>query len=416
MGKRQGGRPRTPGAALFPVSSEAEGFLEDLVHAVPARPRPNAAEGIGPPCRGMNLSRLRQDGPPHVGDQREEGVDRIGHFSPRCLRPRVGGWLAGGIVVPYPAPLVHPHGVGPAGGRLSLEEGEAAARTKEPVGRGVVPLLHASRPGLPPQRHARLLPPHGRQVPAPRVREAAAAGVRPGGVRVEDLGVPPLQGLAHSGPLGPELGAAGALNGGDPDPFVLGPVTAVPPPVPGSHQEVLEAQDPGEQSHQGGQGTDGVGLGPLLGAGRKHQGGLAVPPANQGEAMAPPLVLGEGGWGGRGHVPASPSLASSPSTSSWSTRHVRKRLAAGRKGGQGWPPMGWGWGGGEGDPEPPRPPPPTLPGQAAHVSRRLPGPLRGGGVGRGGTSGRRPSHIRRTPCAPCRTATPPPQRDPPPPT
>ena len=49
--------------------------------------------------------------------------------------------------------------------------------------------------------------------------------------------------------------------------------------------------------------------------------------------MVPPLVLREGGGGGgRGRVTAPPSLASSPSASSWSARHVRKRLAAGRKG------------------------------------------------------------------------------------
>ena len=42
----------------------------------------------------------------------------------------------------------------------------------------------------------------------------------------------PLHGVAHSGPLGPELGAAQENNSGDPDRLVLGPVTAVPPPVP----------------------------------------------------------------------------------------------------------------------------------------------------------------------------------------
>ena len=52
-GKRQGGWPRTRGAALLPVSSEAEGLLEDFVQAVPARHRPNSAVDVGPPCRGM---------------------------------------------------------------------------------------------------------------------------------------------------------------------------------------------------------------------------------------------------------------------------------------------------------------------------------------------------------------------------
>ena len=90
-GKRQGARPRTRGAALLPVSSEAECLVEDLVQAVPARPWPNLADYVGPQCRGMNLSRLWRDGPAHVGDHGEEGVDRIGHVSPRRLRPKVGG-------------------------------------------------------------------------------------------------------------------------------------------------------------------------------------------------------------------------------------------------------------------------------------------------------------------------------------
>ena len=141
-------------------------------------------------------------------------MDCVGHVPPRRLRPRVGG---GGVVVPHPAPQVHPHGVGPADGHLPLEEGEAAERAEEPAGGGVVLALHPAVPGRPPRRVAPLLPPHGRQVPA----RCVGAGVRPGGARVEDLGVPPLQGLAHSGPLGPELGAAGALDGGHPAPAAL---------------------------------------------------------------------------------------------------------------------------------------------------------------------------------------------------
>ena len=50
----------------FAVSSEAQGFPKDLVHAVSVRPRSNAAEGIGAPCRGINLSPLRQDASPHL--------------------------------------------------------------------------------------------------------------------------------------------------------------------------------------------------------------------------------------------------------------------------------------------------------------------------------------------------------------
>ena len=154
-------------------------------------------------------------------------------------------------------------------------------RTKEPAGRGVAPPHHAAGLGLSPQRLGRFLPPHGREVPAPRVREAATAAVRAGGTRIEHLGVPPLQGLAHSGPLGPELGAAGALDGGEPDQPVLGPVPAVPPSVPGSRQEVLEAQDPGEQPHEGGQGPrysgGGGGVGNTRAAWRYHQRTRARP-------------------------------------------------------------------------------------------------------------------------------------------
>ena len=219
-------------------------------------------------------------------------------------------------------------------------------------------------------------------------------GIWPGGAREEDLGVPPPQGLAHGGPLGPEFGSARENDGGDPDLLVLGPVTAVPPPVPGSRQEVVEAQDPGKQSHEGGQGVGGVCPAPPLGAAQVHQGGLAVPPANQGEAMVSPLVLCEGGGGGRGRVPAPPSPVSSPSTSSWSTRHVRNRLAAGRKGTR---PGRWGPGDGvEGRgarvPRPPR----SLVRQRAW-SAGPPGPcfpLWGGGGGGGGGDLRPPSTSR----------------------
>ena len=106
-----------------------------------------------------------------------------------------------------------------------------------------------------------------------------------GGAREEDLGVHPLHGLADGGPLGPEPGAAQAINGGDPNWLVLGPVTALPPPVPSSGQEVLGAQDPGEPSHEGGHGAGGVGPAPPLGAAREHSSGLTVAPANQGEAI-----------------------------------------------------------------------------------------------------------------------------------
>ena len=105
------------GAALLPVPSEAESFLEDLVQEVPVRPRLSTAEDVGPPGRGTDLPRLGQGSPPRVGDQREEGVDRVGHVSPHRLGPRVGGGLADRVDVPHLAPPVHPHGVGPADGR-----------------------------------------------------------------------------------------------------------------------------------------------------------------------------------------------------------------------------------------------------------------------------------------------------------
>ena len=69
--------------------------------------------------------------------------------------------------------------------------GQVAARAEESAGRGVIPLLHTAGPGVPPQRLARLLPPHGGKELAPSVRAAAAAGMRPWGAREEDLGVPP---------------------------------------------------------------------------------------------------------------------------------------------------------------------------------------------------------------------------------
>ena len=86
-------------------------------------------------------------------------MDVVGHLPPRRLRPRVGGRLAGGVIVPDPAPPFQAHGVVPAGGRRPLEEGEAAARAEEPTGRGVVPLLNTAEQGLPPQRLA-CLPRH----------------------------------------------------------------------------------------------------------------------------------------------------------------------------------------------------------------------------------------------------------------
>ena len=80
-----------------------------------------------------------------------------GHLPPG--RPGVGvqGALAGGVVVPHRAPQVHRHGVGPAGGRLPLEE--AAAWVEAPVVGGV-PTLYPAMVGRPPHWRTGLLPPH----------------------------------------------------------------------------------------------------------------------------------------------------------------------------------------------------------------------------------------------------------------
>ena len=110
-------------------------------------------------------------------------------------------------------------------------------------------------------------------------------------------------------------------------------VVGVPLTDRGPDQEVLEAQDPGEQPHEGGQGTDGAGPSPALVGEGEHQSGLAVPPAQHGEATVPPLVPSEGGRG-RGRVPSPSPPASSSSTSSRSTCNRQKRLAAGQGGGK----------------------------------------------------------------------------------
>ena len=211
-GRAAGQAVEHAGGRSFPISSEAEGLLEDLVHAVVDWPRSSAAEGIGPQYRGMNLTGLRQDGPLHVVDHREEGPEGIGHLTPRRPRPRVGGRLAGGVVVPDPAPPVHPHGVVPAGGRRPLEEGEAAARAEEPAGRGVVPPLHTAGSGLPPQRLARLLLPHGGQELAPRVQVAAAAGSGRGARAKRTWGYLHCRAWPTVAPLVPNSGLLGRLT------------------------------------------------------------------------------------------------------------------------------------------------------------------------------------------------------------
>ena len=115
-----GGRAPTP----------RQGLPGDLVQEVPVGAGVDAAEDVWPPGCGPDLPRLRQGGPPDVGEPGEEGVHPGGHLplGRRGLGVGGGGGGAGGrVVVPHPAPPVHRHGVGPAGGRLCLEEGEAAA-------------------------------------------------------------------------------------------------------------------------------------------------------------------------------------------------------------------------------------------------------------------------------------------------
>ena len=175
-GKRQGGRPRTRGAALLPFPKEAESLLEDLLQV--SRSAPGSVRRRTSGHRGMNLPQLRQGGPPHIVTRGRKAWTALATSRHVASGPGWvgGGGLAGGVVVQHPAPRVHPHCVGPAIGHLPLEEGEAAERAEEPARRGVVPALHPAVPGRPPQRLARLLPPHGRQVPAPCVGAAGAAG------------------------------------------------------------------------------------------------------------------------------------------------------------------------------------------------------------------------------------------------
>ena len=85
----------------------------------------------------------------------------------------------------------------------------------------------------------------------PCVGKDGAAGFRPGRARKEDPGVPPPQGLADNGPLGPELRAIGAPDGGRPDKAVCALVKGVPRPVLGPGKEVLEAQSAGHSPSSG---------------------------------------------------------------------------------------------------------------------------------------------------------------------
>ena len=136
----------------------------DPVQEVLVKARVDAAEDVRPPGCGPDLPRLRQDGPRDIGYPRKEGVHRGRHLQRGCrgLGAGGGGGLAGGLIVPHPAPPVHRHGVGPDGGRLSHEEGDAAERADVPSGVGVVRAHHLAVPGWPRQRRGGLLLAHWR--------------------------------------------------------------------------------------------------------------------------------------------------------------------------------------------------------------------------------------------------------------
>ena len=274
---------------MLPSLGEAIVLPGYLVQEVPVGAGGDTAGDVWPPGGGPDLPRLRQDGPLDVCEPGQEGVHLGGHLPPSRRGDGVGGGggLAGGVIVPQPAPRVACRGVGPAGSGLSLEECEAAARA-EVLAVGEVPTLHQSVLGRQPHRHAGLLLPQWRQVPAPRVGEAGAAVVRPGGARKEDPGVPPLQCRADGGPLGPKLGAIRALDGGQPDRAVHARVVGVPPPIPRPGEEVPQAQEPRAQPLEGGKATGGAGPPSALVGGEEHLVGLAAPSPQQGEAMLPP--------------------------------------------------------------------------------------------------------------------------------
>ena len=124
----------------------------------PGRPR---AKGLDAGQGGRGRGRLatgqwptrvlaQQGGPQDVGEPQVEGVNLRGHLPPSRRGVGVGGGgggLAGGVVVPHPAPPVQCHGVGPASGRLSLEEGEAESRAEVPVLGGSQPSPRPCRVG-----------------------------------------------------------------------------------------------------------------------------------------------------------------------------------------------------------------------------------------------------------------------------
>ena len=185
---------------------------------------------------------------------------------------RGGGWQAGWLSHTRSHQSA---GVGLAGGRVPLEEGQAVARAEVPAVGGV-PTLHPATPGRPPHGRTGLLLPQWHPVRAPRVEETGAPVVRAGGTREEDAGVPPLQRL-DGGPLGPKLRATGALDGGPPDTARHGR-----PRTSGGCATTHGRGDHGGARPQGtalrgGEGTSGAGPPLAPEGGGAHLGGLAVP-------------------------------------------------------------------------------------------------------------------------------------------
>ena len=223
----------------------------------------DAAEDVRPPGSGPDLTRLQQGGPLSVGELREEGVHLNGHVPPGRRGVGVGVWgrggLAGGVIVPHPAPSVHRYGVGPAGHCLRRGRGrrcqhlEGSKRFTRPwrVGRHMGTPVSSCQSGAKSQRHV-------------HKRPARWASGRGGG---EDTRVPLVP---NSGPLGPWT--VDSQTG--PSALVVG----APPPVPRPGEQVPEAQDPRAHPLKGGEDVDVAGPpSPLVGDG-EHLGSLPVSP------------------------------------------------------------------------------------------------------------------------------------------
>ena len=214
---------------------------------VPVQAGVDKAEDVRALGRGPNLPRLRQGGPPGVGDPGGEGLHLGGHLQLACQGIGVGGggggWRTGSLFHTRPQQSAATAWGLPAAVSPSKRVRRRSERRCQ-QSRAVFPMHHPAVPGWPPQRRAGLLMPHRRQVPAPCVEEAGVVGLRPGGAHEEDPGIPPLQSLGDNGPLGRKLTAIGALDCAQLDKAVRTLVVGVPPPILGPGEEVLEGQDP----------------------------------------------------------------------------------------------------------------------------------------------------------------------------